>query len=107
MYRYHCNLIRVIDGDTIVVEIDLGLRVWTRQTIRLAGIDAPEPRGESKEKGKEASAHLSALINNCRQLVIHTEKSGKYGRWLGVLFRDNESMAVNHLMVQDGHAVFS
>jgi micrococcal nuclease len=67
MYHYKAKLVRVIDGDTIDVDIDLGFDVWLkRQRIRLAGIDAPESRTRNKAEkvlGLAAKARLTELCS--------------------------------------------
>ena len=67
MYHYKAKLVRVIDGDTIDVDIDLGFDVWLkRQRVRLAGIDAPESRTRNKAEkvlGLAAKARLTELCS--------------------------------------------
>lgn len=106
MYEYRATIVRVIDGDTVVADIDLGLRVWARgQMIRLAGINAPEMTGESKEDGEHAKEFLELVILN-KTLVVRTQKdqTEKYGRWLGTIVLP-EGDTVNQLMIEAGHAV--
>ena len=84
MYEYKAYVTKVYDGDTITVDIDLGLGVWLRkQSIRLAGINAPEVRGDSKYLGYASRDALSELILD-KEVKIKTYKSkrGKYGRWI-------------------------
>ena len=53
MYHYKAQLVRVIDGDTIEADIDLGFKTWTRRKVRLAGIDTPEIRTRDLEEKKD------------------------------------------------------
>jgi micrococcal nuclease len=95
----------VYDGDTIRVDIDLGLGVWLRnQTLRLYGINAPEVAGKEKEQGIEARDWLRAWLWNDRQVLLRTHKDskGKYGRWLAEVFIDNWN--INEKMLQLGLA---
>jgi micrococcal nuclease len=70
---------RVIDGDTIDVDVDLGFYVWIRkQRIRLLGIDAPEVTGETRPEGLAATEHLKTLIEG-KRIILRTVK----GRWRG------------------------
>ena len=106
LYWYKITLRRVIDGDTIVADLDLGASViLSNQYFRLLGINAPELRGESKQAGLKSKAHLQELLTNCVDLLCktHKDKKGKYGRWLVELY-DN-GINLNEKMVQDGHAL--
>ncbi len=111
MYTYKARLIRVIDGDTVDAEIDLGFDVFVRQRIRLYGINTPESRTTNlseKEKGLAAKQRLIELLP--REFVVETilNKRGKYGRVLGILQVQNEDETltnINDLLVEEGHAV--
>ena len=89
MYTYNAKCTRVVDGDTIDAEIDLGFDVKISKRIRLSGIDAPESRTRNKvEKklGLAAKDRLTDLLEgaaNCFEL--ESQEFGKYGRVLGKL----------------------
>ena len=104
MYEYKAEVARVIDGDTVEVVIDLGFRVSLRETIRLIGINAPEMR---TEEGRKSKAFLeSFFIAQDRKILLRSEKAPKqekYGRWLGELIKEGQS--INKLMVAMGYAV--
>jgi micrococcal nuclease len=91
MYNYKATLMRVVDGDTIDAEIDLGFKIFIKERIRLMGIDTPESRTRNlaeKSWGKAASARLSQLLaeaNGEFTLVTKKQKKGKFGRILGTL----------------------
>ena len=71
LHHYNAELIRIIDGDTIDVMLDLGFYVWVKKRIRLYGIDTPETRTrdvEEKERGKAASVRLAELISSSKDL---------------------------------------
>lgn len=111
MYEYHVKEVRnVVDGDTIDVDIDLGFDISFSSRVRLAGIDTPESRTSDKfEKtlGLEAKEYLKKKLKNAKNVVIKTEKmdsSEKYGRILGWLYVDGESVSVNNQMIEDGYA---
>ena len=104
MYRYNAHVIKVYDGDTITVDIDLGLGVWLRgQKIRLAGIDTPEMRGDEKEEGRKVRDIVRDLILN-EDITIRTyrDKRGKYGRWLADVHY--EGLFINEWLLEAGHA---
>jgi len=104
MYEYRALVRRVYDGDTITVDIDLGFNIVTRnQKIRLVGINAPEIRGKLREKGLESRDFLRKKILG-KWIVLKTskDKKGKFGRWLGSIFIENEN--INSLMIKEGFA---
>jgi len=103
MYEYRANLIRVVDGDTIVVRLDLGLGIHKNEYLRLYGIDAPEKRGEERVEGIAASRHLELLLKGPLTVETIKDKKGKYGRYLAVVY-DSEGMNINSQMIEDGHA---
>jgi micrococcal nuclease len=111
MFEYYVKKVtKVVDGDTIDVDIDLGFDISFSSRVRLAGIDTPESRTSDKmEKalGLEAKAYLKHEIEAAKSVVIKTEKmdsSEKYGRILGWVFLDNSSVSLNEKMIADGYA---
>ena len=113
MYEYNCKIRRVVDGDTVDVDIDLGFGiVYANQRIRLYGIDTPESRTRDpyeKFFGKMAAQFLADKIGD--ECVIRTKKDGKgkYGRILGqFMVYDNATdayMPVNDIMIRECYAV--
>ena len=89
MFEYNCTIVKVIDGDTVDVDIDLGFGVWLKkQRIRLHGIDTPESRTrdlEEKKYGLAAKAFVETHlpVGSVRTLITSKDKTGKYGRILG------------------------
>lgn len=109
-YTYRAEVVKVVDGDTIDVHIDLGFYVWIRfQRIHLHGIDAPEPSGATEAAGIAAREHLQDLIGGKTIILksIHGEDSpdrqGSFGNWSGYVWIDGKS--VNDEMVASGNAV--
>lgn len=81
-YKYeHVEVVRVIDGDTVELRIDLGNRCWWQEHFRLFGIDTPETRGETKVAGEAAADRLRALLAN-GVMLAETLRPDKYGRTL-------------------------
>jgi len=111
MYTYKAKLIRIIDGDTVDAEIDLGFGVFLKQRIRLYGINTPETRTtdlEEKERGLAAKQRLTEILG--KEFIVETilNKRGKFGRVLGILHVENEEgtrMNINEQLVTEGHAV--
>jgi micrococcal nuclease len=111
MYEYAVKkLHKVVDGDTIDVDIDLGFNISYYQRVRLAGIDTPESRTTDKvEKalGLESKKRLDEVLKAASKIVIRTEKpdsTEKYGRILGWIFIDDQKISVNEELIKDGFA---
>lgn len=108
-YVYKAFVTRVIDGDTIVVDIDLGLGVWKKdERIRLAGINAPEIRGESRTQGFITTKILKTYVLE-KNIIIKTTKDdkGKYGRYIAEVYvsSSNEWINVGEQLVKADLAV--
>ena len=109
MYEYRARIVRVIDGDTVEAEVDLGFHISFLRTLRLFGINTPEVRGASRPQGLAARDHLIQLIDThthgTSELIIQTQKdaTGKYGRLLATLLADNVNL--NEALIASGHAV--
>lgn len=91
-YIYRIANLRVIDGDTVDMDIDLGFDVWLRnQRVRLSGIDAPETRTrdlDEKMRGMEAKRWLEKRIAEAHEIILESDEfdpHDKYGRILGTL----------------------
>jgi micrococcal nuclease len=111
MFEYYVKKVsKVVDGDTIDVDIDLGFDISFSSRVRLAGIDTPESRTVDKiEKalGLESKEYLKKAIDGSKTVVIKTEKmdsSEKYGRILGWVFLDGSEVSVNQKMIDEGYA---
>ena len=116
LYEYRAEVVKIVDGDTLDLIIDLGFRTYIRDRVRLYGIDTPETYGVQKESvewlaGMAAKARLQELLESDNDGVIkimtHKDKQGKFGRWLVDIFVDREgqpSVHVNQTLVEEGHA---
>lgn len=107
LYKAHCTA--AYDGDTITVDIDLGFNSWMRdQKIRLFGIDTPELRGEERPEGLVSRDRvLELILDRDVELESIRDRSGKYGRWLGIitfLNEEGETINLNALLVKEGLA---
>lgn len=108
-YLYPAKAERVIDGDTIVVDLYLGLGVvLDDQYIRFYGIDAWETKGEQKEKGLEAKEYLEERLSKGKiEIEIRPEwgqnGKGSFGRWLGIVYIDGVNINVE--LMEKEHAV--
>ena len=111
MYEYRVKqVLKVVDGDTIDVIIDLGFDISYTSRVRLAGIDTPESRTtDAREKilGVEVKEYLKKALEGATDIVIRTEKvdsSEKYGRILGWLFVNKQTGSLNMELVNKGYA---
>jgi len=84
-HNYRAKVGRVIDGDTLTVEIDLGFRTTRTETLRLRGIDCPELRSPA---GKRAKRFVSKALSSVKYVVIHTYKTDIYARYVADVFHD-------------------
>jgi micrococcal nuclease len=111
MYEYFVkNVTNVVDGDTIDVVIDLGFDIMFASRVRLAGIDTPESRTTDKTEkilGLESKEYLKKQLKDSKSVVIKTEKmnsSEKYGRILGWIYVNGDTVSLNDKMINDGYA---
>ena len=115
MYEYRCKIIRVVDGDTVDVDIDLGFGVWLKgERVRVMGIDTPESRTRDKvEKqfGLAAKARLKSLLGKTSILKTQVSKKGedmkgKFGRVLGDFdvydFSTDSWRPATKIMIEEG-----
>jgi len=113
MYEYRCKVLKVVDGDTVDVDIDLGFGVWLHdERVRIMGIDTPESRtSDNVEKlfGLAAKARLKELLGKETILKTQVNKDGedmkgKFGRILGDFVSEDGRM-VTEVMIEEGHCV--
>lgn len=113
MYEYKCKVLRVVDGDTVDVDIDLGFGiVLSDERVRIMGIDTPESRTRDKvEKlfGKASKHRLESLLGKVAILKTQINKDGedmkgKFGRVLGDFVTEDGRMATE-VMIDEGHCV--
>jgi micrococcal nuclease len=101
---------KVVDGDTIDADIDLGFDISLTKRIRLAGVDTPESRttdAYEKKLGLEVKDWLKHRLEFAKDIIIKTElpdSTEKYGRIIGHLFINGESTSINNQMVSEGYA---
>ena len=108
MYEYNCKIVRVIDGDSIVVDIDLGFGLWIHgESIRLFGVDCPECRSRDKDEkaaGLAAKDYVKGLLHDGGTYTLTTKEEGKFGRYLGVI-QLTDKTSVNGALVKERFAV--
>lgn len=110
MYEYSASVVKVVDGDTLHLNVDLGCDVRLKMTVRLADIDAPEI---STNEGKVSKAFVEDWLESCTQgLTIKTVKDRreKYGRYLAFVYDTSkldlvpEPLSLNEQLVNEGLA---
>tara|TARA_R100000234_G_C4999727_1_gene179735 strand:- start:882 stop:1289 length:408 start_codon:yes stop_codon:yes gene_type:complete len=110
MYEYGCKIVRVVDGDTVDVDIDLGFGIWVhKERIRLYGMDTPESRTRDLEEKKYGllakDKVLEWLPEGSSQILITVkDKAGKFGRVLGQFIIDHELNTLNAWMIHNHYA---
>ena len=106
-YTYRATLLRVVDGDTVDLRVDLGFHASMDLRFRILGIDAPEIRGPEKEEGAKATERLSRLLeepnSTASRCYVRSVKTGKFGRWLGTVW-NHEGVDVGATLVAEGLA---
>jgi micrococcal nuclease len=113
MYEYNFELVKVVDGDTVDIDIDLGFGIWMRnERIRIMGIDTPESRTSDKEEkkfGLLAKQQVITYMATAAQFISHKDEKGKYGRKLGdfQIYHTTSGawMSMAAAMIRDNHGV--
>lgn len=115
MYEYNCVIKRVVDGDTVDVDIDLGFDVrLVDQRIRLYGIDTPESRTRDKDEKRYGLAAKNFVLGflpegSTQTLKTHKDKTGKFGRLLGEFIvydsKTDRMMTLKDIMIREHHGV--
>jgi micrococcal nuclease len=112
MYQYKCKIIKVLDGDTVDIDLDLGFNIiLTSQRVRMAGIDTPESRttiAEEKVRGQLSKKKLAEKLPIGSWQIIETQKSDnnddKFGRILGIFILE-DGTRVNDWLIKNNYAV--
>ena len=109
MYEYFCEVTRIVDGDTLDVDIDLGFATkLTKQRIRMLGIDTPESRTRDLEEKARGLLSKKFLLTTCpigSTIRLRSHGKGKFGRILGEIFTPEGEVSINKQMCDEGYAV--
>ena len=106
MYEYSATLVKIVDGDTVDVLIDLGFNTTKKERVRLLGIDTPESATKDlaeKKLGLEAKEYIIQWFTKNTPFRLQTTKDDKYGRILGV-FTGLDGKTLNSRLVDEGYA---
>ena len=112
MYKYKAKIVRIVDGDTIDIVVDLGFKITTNQRLRLKGINTPETYNVKKDseeykKGMAAKEFVIQRVEaNNYEAIIDTDKdTGKYGRYIAVIWLADNTTSLNDELVEKGYAL--
>lgn len=108
LWNYQARLIRTIDGDTLSVLLDKGMRETRGETVRLLGINTPERKGATRAAGDAAMRYAQEWLARDTApwpLIIHTEREDAFGRWLGWVWRASDGRCLNTDLLVAGMAV--
>lgn len=111
MYTYKAQLIKVVDGDTLDLMVDLGFNIHHKIRVRLLGVDCPETRTtdpEEKSRGLSAKQftqeYVDKVMNDHGYLVVRTQYTDKYGRWLSEITSPDENiMSLTESLIANNH----
>lgn len=110
LYYYEVSFYRLVDGDTLRLHIELGLDTVAKQLVRLKGLNAPEMKGDTYEAGVNAKSWLETKLASAKTVYCRTfkvksgTKKDKYGRYLAILYEDDNPVSINDQMIAAGHA---
>ena len=110
MFDYNCKVTRVVDGDTIDVNIDLGFQIWHKARVRMLGIDTPESRTrrlDEKALGLASKARLKEMLKDKKVRIECAKEKGKFGRVLAIVWamdKEGNDVNCNDQLCVEGHA---
>ena len=110
MYEYNAVVDRVVDGDTIDVNIDLGFQIWHKARVRMLGIDTPESRTRNKAEkalGLASKQRLKDMLKGQKVKIACSKEKGKFGRVLATVItvaEDGTETDCNNQLCVEGHA---
>ncbi len=118
MWQYRAKIVKVIDGDTLDVVIDVGFNMTTTQRVRLLGINCPEIKGVTRGDGLRAKDYTEKWVAGIKQVhsnpsndewpfVIETSKDDAFGRWLARIYKSEDQIktSLNSDLLLSGNAV--
>lgn len=103
MYDYQAELIRIVDGDTLHLQIDLGLDIHVNTVVRLYGVNAPEMKTPEGPPAKRFVEEWFAQYGTAVQIRTYKDKKEKYGRYLATVYSGAETL--NRDLLDSNHAV--
>lgn len=107
LYKYNATLVKIVDGDTIDVKIDLGFHIYIVERLRFRGIDTPEMNSTDpleRENATKAKNRVIELFTGVDVFQISTFKSDKFGRYLADIYLPNQNNTLNQILLNEGLA---
>lgn len=104
-YAYEATLVRVVDGDTIVVSLKVFPGAILQGTLRLLEVDTPEKYGETKDAGLAAMVYTTNFLGTSL-LMIQVVKRDSFGRWLSYVFRQSDGACLNDALIEEGYGTY-
>lgn len=99
--QFPCTVKRWVDGDTVIANVDLGFKVYSEITFRLAGINTPERGQPGYVEAADRAEQLAPIGSN---ITVDCHGHDKYGRWVATIIRTENQINVNELLLKEGYA---
>lgn len=109
-YQYNAEILRVVDGDTLDLKIDVGFKMTTIQRCRLLFVNCPEMKGITYDEGVRSMEFVKELVSRFKNVVVRTHKSDSFGRYLAEIIgtdSDGKDYNVGEELIKNGMAVKS
>lgn len=105
LYRYRVGVVRVVDGDTFIANIDAGFRVWLQDvSVRVLGVNCPEPRGPTRDAGLAAEVRTAELLGFVKMVYLHSEEYDSFGRVLAWVWLP-DGRRLDEVLIAEGHGL--
>lgn len=105
IYMYKAWVVRVVDGDTVYLDLDLGFNLYRNNlSYRLLGIDTPEIRGKERPEGLVAKARVEELLPKGKEVRVRTWEAGKYGRYIAEIYIPEDKRSISQILLDEGLA---
>jgi micrococcal nuclease len=101
-YRYNASVVRWVDGDTVILKVDLGFRMSTEASFRLYGVNTPERGQMGYDEAKKFCESCAPVGSN---IQVDSHKDDKYGRWLATIYLPDSIDSLNNGLIRKGLAV--
>ena len=108
LFHYKATVVRVIDGDTVKINIDLGFKIWWEVNARLYGINTPEITSSdsvTRQKALDAKSYVESVLKPGDTVIVKSKTLDKYGRPLCEIFYSKNEIHLNSELIDKGHAV--
>jgi micrococcal nuclease len=108
MYTYKAFVLRIVDGDTVELNIDLGFKIWYKTTTRFYGVNTPELNSKDlteRQQAQAAKAYVAAQLPIGCEVLFESKELDKYGRPLGTITKVGEVKSINTMLLEENLAV--